>query len=289
MLIRPAYPDEIARAKSLLADHPVPPHSTFLLGVKETPVERIVAAIPWWETPTSTPKALRFHLSSSSGLDDTQLLTIFRQLDQIAKERDATEIYLDIPLATAHPLYHLLLREGFEIAQTDRIFTSPGEIVKSRNLRIFNRAQPKRPKDWEFQSIRGQDPAKIFEIISAHGLMSPHQFQSYWNTGNKERFEEKYSSVLTCRGEILGLLLMTLRGETELHTHVEAVNPKFAHLSPLISVSIRNAAFQGCPEGFPAIFSFRADSHRHKQTGNSALRHGGTEHPPKHFLKRAVH
>lgn len=42
MLIRPAYPDEIGRAHSFLNGHPVPQKASFLVGVEEQPVERII-------------------------------------------------------------------------------------------------------------------------------------------------------------------------------------------------------------------------------------------------------
>lgn len=51
---------------------------------------------------------------------------------------------------------------------------------------------------------------------------------------------------------------------------------------------LRQASFSRCPEGFPRIFSCRADSEKHRQTGNTMLRHGATEGPPRHFLKKEL-
>jgi|GEM_PF-5144819 len=42
MLIRPASPDEINRAQSLLNGDPVPQKASFLVAVEEQPVEHII-------------------------------------------------------------------------------------------------------------------------------------------------------------------------------------------------------------------------------------------------------
>jgi hypothetical protein len=118
--------------------------------------------------------------------------------------------------------------------------------------------------------------------------MSPQQFQHYWNGASRERFEDDYSWVVIAEGEIIGLFLITRRGEGELHVHVEAACAAFSNQSALISACLRNASFSRCAEGFPRIFSCRADAEKHGQTGNSALRHGGIEGPPRHFLKKAL-
>ncbi len=64
--------------------------------------------------------------------------------------------------------------------------------------------------------------------------------------------------------------------------------PETSSLSPLISIAMRNASCANCPEGFPKIFTFRADSEKHLETANTALRNGGKELKPKHFLKRKI-
>ena len=77
---------------------------------------------------------------------------------------------------------------------------------------------------------------------------------------------------------------MTQRSERELHIHVEASAPEYATQSGLISATLRNASFSQCAEGFPEVFTCRADSEKHLQTANTALRQGGTELPARHFL-----
>lgn len=291
MLIRPAYPDEISRARLLLAGHPVPPHAVFLLGVKETPVERILAAVPWWQA--STPgqhqtEVLRFQLHSPRSLSVTHLSAIIQDLENIACANQLEAIHFDSPISSSHPFYPHLTENGFEIFQTDRYFSVSGDAAKSRSQRIFKHVEARIPKDWNIESIRGHDPEKVFAIVSAHNLMSAHQFQHYWNTGINERFEENYSCLLTCGGEILGVVLLSQRGESELHNHVEAVNPEYNTLSPLISATLRNASALRCAVGFPETYTFRADSRKHQQTANTALRQGGIEHPPRHFLKKRI-
>lgn len=288
MTIRPAYPDELGRAKALLDGHPVPPQAAFLVAVRELPVERILAAIPWWREPTQdAAPQLRFHLSSSE-LTAEFLEEILQQLDALALQQDASALLTDFSLTAAHPLYLALCARGYEICLTDRYFTVPGEIVKSRSLRIHQRLGPRIPPSWRIETLRGQDPQKLFALVSAHNLMPPQQFQNYWNGASRERFESDYSCVVLEDDEIIGLFLVTQRGADELHIHVEAASPARAAQSALISANLRNASFSRCPAGFPKVFSFRADSEKHRQTGNTALRQGGTEAVPRHFLKKPL-
>ncbi len=293
MLIRPAFPDELSRAKLLLEDHPIPSNAGFLVGVKQRPVERIVAAIPWWPLHSDHPgdgkKIIRFHLSFPGQANAIeQVPETVARLEEIAAEHHSTSLQTDFPLKSTNPLYQRLIDCGFEIARTERYLSAPGEQARQRTLRLYRRFKRRIPTDWKTESIRGQDPEKIFEIVAAHGLLPRHRFLALWNPANRERFEEAYSIVLTCGEDILGLYLLSQRDEHELHIHVEAVNPKYTSLSPLISVAIRNAFCTNCPEPFPEIFTFRADSEKHIQTFNTALRNGGEELEPRHFLKRKI-
>lgn len=71
MLIKPAYPDEIGRAQSLLNGHPVPQEASFLVAVKEQPVERIIALhqTAFQNSPENFPKFIsRLEITSMSVL-----------------------------------------------------------------------------------------------------------------------------------------------------------------------------------------------------------------------------
>ena len=195
---------------------------------------------------------------------------------------------LDTSLVKEHPLFTTLTERGFTIAQTDRTFSVPGEIVKSRSLRIYERLAPKLPSHWSLTSLRGQDPEKLFAFAAQHSLISPQAFQNYWNTGSREHFEDAYSKVLLDGDTIIGPFLVSQRGDRELHIHVEASAPEYAAQSGLISATLRNASFSQCAEGSPEVFTWRADSEKHQQTANTALRQGGTELPPRHFLNKTI-
>lgn len=253
-------------------------------------MERLVAAVPWWPVPIpdSDGRALRYYLQGGGVMGEDTLLEVQGQLEELAGENELGEIRTDFSLPEEHPLSQQLIGMGYEVAQTDRYFTVPGETVKSRSLRIHERVKGKIPPHWQVESIRGHDPGKLYELVSAHALMSPQQFQHYWNTANRERFEEDYSFVVTDGEDLLGIFLITQRGPDELHIHVEAVHPDHLAQSALISCCLRNASFAQCAEGFPTLFSWRADSSKHRQTGNTALRQGGTELASRHFLRKKV-
>jgi hypothetical protein len=290
MTLRPAYPDELGRARSLLNAHPVPVQAAFLVVVKEQPVERLLVAIPWWKVPGTDgqPASLRFFLADSdTGVSD-HLASILSQLEALARQQEAAALFTDFSLPENHPLFLALTAYGYGIFLTDRYFSMPGASVNERCERLYRRAAGKIPATWKVESIRGQDPEKIFALAGAHRLMSLHQFQSYWNTANREHFEEKYSCVVLEEEQIIGVFLVTRRGEGELHIHVDAVSPGRKAVSGLITIAMRHFVVSAMPEGFPEIYTSRADSEKHVEGGNTPLRNGGSEGPPRHFLRKPL-
>lgn len=287
MILRPAFPDELGRAKALLEGHPVPDAATFLLVVKQQPVERILAAIPWWTVPGSDrgPAQLRFSLAGAGSVVSEHLELILGQLEALAREQQAGALFTDFSLAAGHPRYQELTARGFGIAQTDRYFSIPGDLFNQRCQRLYQRAAGKIPATWKIESIRGHAPEEIFALVGARGLMSPQQFRSYWNTANREHFEEKFSSVVVEDGQIIGVFLVSRRDESELHVHVDVVSPERKAVSGLITLAMRHFMSSACGEDFPQTYTSRADAEKHRQTGNTAIRNGGTELAPSHFLK----
>ncbi|MDA0767850.1 MAG: hypothetical protein O3A92_13620 [Verrucomicrobia bacterium] len=188
----------------------------------------------------------------------------------------------------SRPCYAALTDRGFTIARTDRHFSIPGEIIKERSIHLYQRFQEKIPKTWRLATLRGQNPEALFRFVVQHGLISPYAFQNYWKTGQHEHFEDAYSKVLFDGETIIGAFLVSQRGKEELHIHVEASASEYQSQSGLISATLRHASFSQCAEGFPKIFTCRADSRKHQQTANTALRQGGTELPPRHLLEKTV-
>lgn len=292
MLYRAAYPDEHGRAGKFLEDRVVPPSAHFLLAVKEHPVERLLAAIASWPAPCpegEKPEKLLFALGLSPSLTYLAVLAeVLPLLTARAQEQSLSFLRCDVPLAEAHPCYAALTEYGFTIAQTDRYFSVPGDIVNDRSIRLYQRFQEKIPAAWTIGSLRGQNPEALFRFVVKHGLISLQAFQSYWKTGQHEHFEDAYSKVLLDGETIIGAFLVSRRGKDELHIHVEASAPEYQSQSGLIAATLRHASFSQCAEGFPRVYTCRADSQKHPQTANTALRQGGTELPPRHFLEKAV-
>lgn len=292
MFYRPAYPDELGRAANLLEGHLVPASAHFLLAVKEYPVERLVAAIASWPAPCpegEKHEKLLFALGLTPSLTDLAVLEEFLPLlTARAQEQSLNILRYDTPLAEAHPYFPALTEHGFTIAQTDRHFCVPGEIFKQHSLRDYLGFQEKIPTAWTVSSLRGQNPDALFRFVVQHGLISPQAFQNYWKTGQHEHFEDAYSKLLLDGETIIGAFLVSQRGKEELHIHVEASAPEYQSQSGLISATLRHASFSQCAEGFPKIFTLRADSKKHPHTANTALRQGGTELPPHHLLEKPV-
>jgi hypothetical protein len=277
-MLRPAYPDELGRARSLLDGHPVAPGARFLLWVNEQPVERIIAAIPWWKAAGEgheTELKFSIHSSSSTGLSDVGLDEALTALEGLAQEEKVRTITLDSPLVEGHPLFQKLTARGYQISQTDTFICAPGKEVKS----LFLAQKNQLPADWHIESIRGCGPETFYPLVAADGSLTPKQFKAYWDGSNRERFEGEYSHLLLAGEEVIGLLLVTLHGTIGLNIRLEGISEEHAGQSELISNILHQAAFQNCPEGFPQVITWS------RQTESSYQ--GGAPQPPRHTLQRS--
>ena len=292
MIIRAAFPGELGRTRKLLEGQPVPADAHFLVGVKETPVERLVAAIASWPARCpegDEPDTLLFSLGLAPSINDLKIFDeLLAQLTEKARGKSISTLRYDAPLVEANPYYRELTSRGFTITQTERHFSIPGEIFKEHTLRDYQGFQEKIPDSWTLSSLRGQNPDALFRFVVQHGLISPQAFQNYWKTGQHEHFEAAYSKVLLDGETIIGAFLVTQRDKEELHIHVEAASPEYQSQSGLIAATLHHASLSQCAEGFPKFFTCRDDSGKHQETANTALRQGGTELPPRHFLEKAV-
>ena len=294
-MIRPAYPDELSRARALGQGAAMPGSAQFLVALVEHPVERIIAAFPYWPLPvcddSDTEQATHefaVYFGTSSADQEQLLDDALAALETAARDAGASHLRCQSSFPENHSLYQKLTGLGYEIAQTDRQFTVPGDIVKQRSIRIYNRLKSSLPENWRVESIRGHNPKAIYKLVAQHQLMAPQQFQHYWNSSNSEHFEENYSCILLDGEEIIGTFLITRRGDHELHVHVEAADLRHMSQLRLISSTLRNHSFSQCPDGFPENLTFRADSKLHRQTKNNALRLGGEELPHQYVLCKSL-
>jgi hypothetical protein len=269
--------------------------------VLEHPVERIIAAFPYWRRPgTPTTEAendqqqvitveFSFFFAGNTDHSETLLEQALTDLETAAVDTGATHLRYQAALPSNHPRYTMLTEKGYTIAQTDRHFTIvPADGGKARVKRIHDRHKSRIPGTWRIESIRGHSAEEIYAFVAPHSLMPPQQFKQYWDSSNKEHFEEQYSCILLEDQEIIGAFLVTQRGKKELHIHIEASHPDWAHKSHLIALCLTNHSLTNCPPGFPEKFTFRADSENHQQTGNTAIRNKGTEDPPRYYLAKPL-
>ena len=306
-MIRPAYPDELARARALCPNGAIPESAQFLVAVVEHPVERLIAAFPYWPSPTEsdtdtdsdsdtesehTTMEFALHLTHAGSQKKQLTDDALKELETAASNAGASRLRCQASVPDTHPFFKKLTDLGYVIVQTDRHFSAPGEIAKNRGFRVYKRLGSRIPKDWVVESIRGHTSEDIFSLVAEHQLMTPQQFQQYWDTSNHEHFEEDYSCVMVDKSQttpsIIGVFLVTQRGDNELHLHVEAAKKGRMSHSHIISTALRNDLFSHCPEGFPEYFTWRADSKKHREGGNVALRHGGEEKPPQHYLEKQL-
>lgn len=296
-MLRTAYPDELPRIKSIMQGAQTPPHAEYLVFIKEHPVERIIAVFPWWinapaensESSVGAKQSAEFsmHLAGATQLSKEKLAQAISSIEKKASDQ-ADELRYQGSMLEACPMFSQLTAQGFSIMQTDKHFLIPGESMKQRSIRFYQKFNHKIPQDWKIESIRGHKPEEIWSVIAEHGLMAPHAFKHYWDGASREHFEEDYSSVIIAESKIIVTFLITKRSDTELHVHIDAVTKSHSSQSNLATMMMRNFFAERCPAGFPEHFSSRADETKHKQTQNTALRFGGKELTPQHLLAKLL-
>ncbi len=264
----------------------------------EHPVERIIAALPYWrgsDPPESESvgdlpqeQTFEFVLFFAGNADQQAALLgpALTALEAAVSEAGATQLRYQAALPSNHPICTQFTEKGYAIVQTDRHFTIPGESMKACTHRIYDRIQPRIPDTWRLESIRGYSAEEIYTFIAPHALMPPQQFKQYWDSSNREHFEENYSCILLNDQGIIGVFLVTQRGKDELHIQIEASHPESKGKSHLIAASLRNHSFSHCAPGFPDKFTFKTDSESPLKIRNTAIRNKGSEDPPRHFLAK---
>ena len=285
LIFRPAFPDELPRLLALLSHRPLPSSAEFLVAVREVPVERILAVIPHWHQKCESTRELHFSIQHAGAtlLSEADLRTAIKHLEQIAHSRACSAVRTSFSVPEDDPAFEILSSIGFEICQTDRHFEMPTDIFKARTQRIFHRVKGRMPLSWRIESIRGQDPEAIFEIVSANRLMSRESFYAHWSKTQLNRFDENFSAALFEDRQILAIVLNSRR-EHELHVHVDATHPGNLEVSALTTTALRYWVTERFTDEFPKTISLRADSRSHIQTANTAFRGGGVEVCSRHFL-----
>ena len=280
MPIRPAYPDELGRAQSLLNGRHVPSNASYLVWVREQPIERIIAAIPSWtaKEKDENTKTLRFFLAGLDKIDSEMLSQILDRLEKLAADQSLSSLTFDATLTSGSPLADILTKRGYSISQTDHISSMPTAELKKHSLDTYKSIQSGIPGSWRLESIQGHDPKEIFNFIAPQSQITPQQFKGYWDTSNREHFKADFSNILFDDDEILGLILTSKCGSENLRIHVEAFSPNYISQKDLISASLRNAIFSKS-EKMPVMISFYNTS---ETTNNQS----GSNSTQNHFSKK---
>ena len=103
-MIRPAYPDELGHAQSHHQGIPMPPDTRYLLAIKQHPIERIIATIPWSKTSVTNQQnnqSPELHQATQ----DTENTTLSIHAERIALSH----------IQHAEQLANLLYRAVFEL------------------------------------------------------------------------------------------------------------------------------------------------------------------------------
>ena len=277
MLIRPAFPDELGRAQSLLQGHPTAPGSHFLLCVKEQPIERIIATIPWFKAELENePAELKFsiHSGNTTGLSESELDDLFAALEELAQEEKAPHLTADFPLVEEHSLFQKLTDRGYAISQTETFISADGNEAKSHFLAQKNEL----PNHLRLEPIRGHSPESFYQLATSEGALSPKQFKAYWDGASRERFEGDLSHLILAGEKVIAILLITQQGSHGLNIRIESISPDYEDQAELLSNALHQAAFQNCPDDFPQLITWSRQTQSSYQNGKA--------HKPRHTLSK---
>lgn len=301
MIIRTAYPDELARARAFSPLGERQGEYRFLIALEDTPLEHIVSSMPFRteqnsESPGEKIVHFTYFISSATG-SVSSFPSMLSKLEDIAGQEGANTLSYLTGVREDHPYQTHLIEAGFKKTRTDRIFTSSASSVAQRANHVFDRVNRKIPSSWQIAPLLNQDSTEIFKIIAAHHLMTQEKFQNLWDLSGGETFSPIYSRVLLESDadnselkKIIGVALVSERHGEELHAHAEAAAPDRMRASSLISAVLRQSIFPVFSAAHPnGRISSRTDSSAHIQGANTALRSGATEQPSRSYYSKEMH
>lgn len=285
VVVRAAQEVEALRARQLFAgksDQP-PGDASFLIAMKERPVERIVAALVWWHADG----AVKFLMAHTPGLGASDASAALVPALEALPELSGVELRYGRLLAAEEDVAPWLVEHNYEPTCAERVFEAPSTTVYDRVQCFLARHESDMPETWHTESIRDYTPETVWPLIEPYRLIKFNALQRFWVAPGQFGYDPEYSNILFDAETPLGALLVR-NNSICLAVDVRVVNPitprlrslanlaLFAHISRIASpttTSIRTLAF-------------RADENEHRETANLARRMGGREVAARHIYAR---
>lgn len=183
----------------------------------------------------------------------------------------------------------LLRANDFEVLRSERFFRADAVLAENRVLDLARKFQKVIPENWRTESICGQSPEIIMELIAPFRLMPPEEIRRHWKSNSNHGFEPDMSNILFEDARPFGVLLVRRFGEV-LSFDVRVVNHRNSRLRglanlPLLQHCVKNYDRENY---FIRWIQFRGGEVEHRETANLAFRMGGEEVAPRRAFARSL-
>lgn len=277
--IRAPYPDEMFRVKSSMSGKQMPDSASFLVLVKEQPVERLAAVLAYWKGQDE----IVFHLENQGPLNPAVWQHLLKELPRLAKESGTKRCSYGSPVTEGGPVYQLLQAAGFIAEPSDVLFHVPVTLPANRITRNYQKIRHRIPENWRVRNLSGVTPRALIELIRPHRIMAASRFLRGWPMNGAAPFDPDFSAVLYEDGKLIACILTT-RGDDYLFIDAECCSTEHPKAKMLANAVLLHHVIARTTPEFPSAFRFQANSGIHRQTVNVSSRMGGWELSPRHRM-----
>ncbi len=282
MIIRTAREKEEFRARFLFSSAPKKPPATasFLVAIKREPIERIVAALAWWEEGGT----LKFQIAHPPGIPALEAAGALVPWMEGLPELADREISHGRLLEEEDELSLWLVGRGYEAGHTERVFEAPSVATYDRTAALLARYAQDFPRTWRSDPIRDHSPDKIWPLLAPYQLIDLESLRRDWAAPGDHGFDPDLSNILFDGDVPLGVLLVRAN-QVCMAVEIRAVTPVRARLRSLANIALLGHVSRVATPTTSSIrtLAFRAREQDHKETANLALRMGGHEVAVRHI------
>ncbi|QDU58946.1 hypothetical protein [Aeoliella mucimassa] len=285
LTVQVASPQQQLRAWPLFASQFEQPaaNAQYLIAIKSRPVERIVAALAWWQEPD----AIRFLLAHQPGITIEAAAEALVPRLQSLPDLPPLDLKYAFLLQQDQPPAPWLAAHGYEPRHAERAFEAPSTTVYERVQKFLTRHHNDIPETWHSESIRDHSPETVWPLIEPYRLIHPEALRRFWNTPGEQGYDPDFSNILFDGDQPLGTLLLR-NNHVCLAVDIRVVIDIAPRLRSLANLALfAHISRVASPESTGIrTLAFRADEREHRETANLAKRMGGREVAARHIYTR---
>ena len=266
---------EVRRAASLLSRQ-LPSASQFLVATTPLPVERIVGAAAWFDSPGADAGGAdgRFDWAVIPGWrNDRFPVTFLRQLARHAATKGCRSLRTVRLVAPCSWEADALRAAQFQMIARHEHFMLNADACRQRQDRIANGVDRQRqlPPGRSVEPVNVTNSAAAAQLIQRHGLLAPDRF---WSGLSKGRWQE-LSAVLMHEERAEGVLLASENGPEGVSIYVLAASPDAGTPSGLVCYALFELHRKQCDAQEIERIYFWAEPDRSPATRLIAMRFSG--------------